>query len=773
MCRETVFSVPYRSTEQSRRLGRFVLAVLLPVLVVALGLAAAAGIALRTAARQADEVSAARQTHEAALAVGDALDGLAQSQMGVAIWNPLLQQLAKERPDWRWVDTNVGEWLNFDFDHDADFILGANDTPIYGMLNGKRVAPSSFLDVSHAALPLIDAVRGRIRRAANPHERLPGQPLNPRTTVRTAPRAIHATDVALVGGRPVAISVMAIIPEEGTARMTRGPDPLLVSMRYLDARFMGHLGKVQVLRNAHFVRSLPLAPGERAFALESAGAGEVGFVAWQPDRPGGQVWAAMAPSAGLALAGLLIALTILIFSVGKLMRRDAQSLKQLGDAHLQLKVREAQAHHLAFHDTLTGLPNRAFFNALADQAVAASIDDEILAILLLDLDRFKQVNDTLGHLGGDVLIQQVANRLQAVIGPDNLVARLGGDEFAVLLCDLSSIEAIEKAAAAMVASVREPFDVLGTKVFVGASIGIACHPTCRGDRSELMRMADIAMYRTKAEGRDGFRFFSEDMDESVRFRREIERDLREAIASERGLIVHYQPQVDAAGTELVGVEALLRWDHPTRGRLGPQTFVPIAEETGLIHELGRWVLREACAVARARPDLSVAVNLSPVQFRSRGFAEEAVRIVTEAGAKPRQIELEVTESVLLDSDDLVRDALSNLRRAGFRIALDDFGTGYSSLSHLREFEVDKLKIDRSFTSGIGEANDAVAIIDAVVRLGHAFGLVVTAEGVETEEQRAFLQAAGCNELQGFLFSAAVPESRIGEAVQTTKRRRAA
>ena len=766
--------MPFRIVQEPRCFGaRFVGAVLGPVLILALGLTISAGLALRSAAQQADQVSAARQTHEVELAVGAALDEVAQSQSGVAIWNPLLFQLASPRPDWKWVDNNVGEWLNFDFAHDADVILGPDDRPVYAMLDGKRASPAASATLQAAAMPLIDAVRGRAAMAPNPHERLPGKPLNPQTTVRTPPRAIHATDVALVGGRPAIISVMRIIPEEGTAPRSSGPDPLLVSVRYLDTSFTHHLDKVQLLVGAHFMPVRRLRPGQQSFPIVSSRGQHVGYLVWKSDRPGGRVWTAMAPSAALALAGLLVALALLIFSVGKLMQRDARSLEQLGAAHLELKAKEAQAHHLAFHDTLTGLPNRAFFNSVVDQLVAATAGSETWAVLLVDLDRFKQVNDTLGHLGGDLLIQQVASRLQAHTGPGDLVARLGGDEFAILLSDRGTEAEIGEVAGAIVAAVHEPFDLLGTKVFVGASIGVACQPACLGDRSELMRMADIAMYRAKAEGRNGFRFFNATMDESVRLHREIERDLREAIAHERGLVVHYQPQVDATGTMLRGVEALLRWNHQGRGWLAPQAFVPIAEETGLIHELGRWVLRQACSVARAWPHLSVAVNLSPVQLRARGFASEITAIVAAAGARPQQIELEVTEGILLDNDDLVRGALRDLRRIGFRIALDDFGTGYSSLSYLREFEVDKLKIDRSFTSSIGETNDAVAIIEAVVRLGHAMGLSVTAEGVETEQQRAFLMAAGCDELQGFLFSPAVPDTGIVDLIGSSWSSRAA
>ena len=764
----------YRLAQQPRRFSaRFITAVLGPVLVLALGLAVSAGFALRSAAQQADRISAARQAQEVGLAVGGALDEMAQSQAGAAIWNSLVLELAKPRPDWGWVDSNVADWLHSVFGHQSDFILAPDDRPVYAEIEGKRASPASFARLRQVALPLVEAARGRSNIAPNPHERLPGKGTHPQTTVRTAPRAIHATDLALIGGRPAVISVMHIIPEEGTKLKTVGPDPLLVSVRYLDTDFTHHLDKVQMLVGAHFQSDPHLKRGEQAFELSSSRGQRIGYLVWRSDRPGGLVWTVMAPSAALAVTGLLVALGVLIFSVAKLMQRDARSLEQLGAAHLELKAKEAQAHHLAFHDTLTGLPNRAFFNAVVDQMVAACEGEEGFAVLLVDLDRFKQVNDTLGHLGGDLLVQQVASRLQALIGAADLVARLGGDEFAILLGDRTSEEDIANFATALVAELREPFDVLGTKVFIGASAGVARRGAGRAERSELMRMADIAMYRAKAEGRNGFRFFTESMDESVRLRRGIERDLRDAITNKRGLVVHYQPQMDAHGSTVVGVEALIRWHHPDRGWLAPGAFVPIAEETGLIHDLGRWVLGQACAVARNWPDLSVAVNLSPVQFRTRGFASDVLAIVTRAGVRPEQIELEVTESILLDNDDLVREAITYLRNAGFRIALDDFGTGYSSLSYLRDFQVDKLKIDRSFTNGIGEANDAAAIIEAVVRLGHAMGLSVTAEGVETAEQRDFLEAAGCNELQGFLFSAAIPEGGIGDLVRTAPRARVA
>ncbi|USI74961.1 putative bifunctional diguanylate cyclase/phosphodiesterase [Sphingomonas morindae] len=748
---------------------RFVAAVVVPVVALALALTWFAVSTVRDAAAQADRVSAARQTQEVRLAVNAALDELAQSQAGVAIWSPLVGQLRRPRPDWAWIDDNVGVWLNYVFQHDVDAILDARDRPVYVMRDGVRVAPARFAALAEAARPLIAAARGRSGDRPNPHERLPRTGTSADTTVRTSPRAIHATDLVAIAGRPAVMSVMRIIPDTDTLPETPGAEPLLVSVRYLDTGFVRDLAKIELVAAARIEAAPALRAGEHGLALRASRGAVAGYLVWHADEPGRAVWRSMAPGAGMALAALLATLAALLASVAALMRHNARSLRRLAAAHLELQAKEAQAHHLAYHDPLTGLPNRAFFNAAVDQHLAEGRWPGAWAVLLADLDRFKQVNDTLGHLGGDQLIQEVAARLQARIGPGDIVARLGGDEFAILLRDRPDAAAIDAVAAAMVEALRAPFLILGTNMFIGGSIGIACVPGCAGDRSELMRMADIAMYRAKLEGRDSHRFFSPDMDESVQMRRGIEQDLREAIARGGDLRVYYQPQMDVSGTRVIGLEALLRWHHPSRGLLSPDLFIPIAEETGMIRTLGRWVLRDACATARAFPDLSIAVNLSAVQFRTPDLAAELIEIVRVEGARPAQIELEVTESVLLDNDGQARRALTELRRAGFRIALDDFGTGYSSLSYLSKFEVDKIKIDRSFTKRLGEAEDAGAIVHAVVRLGHAMGLAVSAEGVETREQRDFLEDAGCNELQGFLFSAAVPAEALPALLRRARR----
>jgi diguanylate cyclase (GGDEF)-like protein len=430
---------------------------------------------------------------------------------------------------------------------------------------------------------------------------------------------------------------------------------------------------------------------------------------------------------------------------------------------LELQGSEAQAQHLAFHDALTGLPNRIQFNDRLDKALTRARKGVPVAVLLLDLDRFKHVNDTLGHLAGDALLRELATRLTQIIDENDTIARLGGDEFVILHNEASFLD-VQALCEKVLAAVRTPFDLIGNFAHVGVSIGVTIAPDAGCDRVDLMRKADIALYRAKAEGRDRYCLFTTMMDDKVKLRGAIEEELRAALVTGDGLRVYYQPQVSGRHSTIIGLEALVRWQHPTLGLVSPDQFIGVAESSGLIGQLGEWVLRQACATARRWPHLFIAVNLSPTQFRTFGFADRLIEIVAESGANPQRIELEVTEGVLLDDSEVVSEALAKLRQAGFSIALDDFGTGYSSLSYLRKFEVDKIKIDRSFVQHLGHAVDSTAIISAVLMLGRAMGLTVTAEGVETQEQHHFLEAAGCNSMQGFLFSKPLPEEEISRLI---------
>jgi diguanylate cyclase (GGDEF)-like protein len=493
--------------------------------------------------------------------------------------------------------------------------------------------------------------------------------------------------------------------------------------------------------------------GEISVPIRSDVGDLIGYFIWNPELPGDHLLKDVGPTTAIAAFIILLLLVALV-------RRLKQSMSALERTVLELKASEAQAHHLAFHDVLTGLPNRALFEDRLNHAIARRQDGEQIAVMMLDLDRFKHVNDTLGHPAGDSLIRDFSVRLSKLIGSQDTITRLGGDEFAIVQVCTTGMEGPEALSDRILAMVHEPYDVMGNQVFVGTSIGLVLAPEAGTDRSELLRKADIALYRAKSEGRNCYRVFTPEMDETVNLRRVIEEELRVALTTGEGLEVVYQPQIAMVNNSIVGVEALARWRHPARGHIPPSQFIPVAEQTGLIVQLGEWVLRQACIASQRWPDLFVSVNLSPVQFRANDFANHVISVVRECGADPYRIELEVTESVLLDEECGTAEALRTLRNAGFRIALDDFDTGYSSLGYLHRFEVDKIKIDRSFTQSLGQGTKAAAVIKAIVSLGHAMSLTVTAEGVETEIQKKFLHTAGCNEMQGYLFSKALPQEQI-------------
>jgi diguanylate cyclase (GGDEF)-like protein/PAS domain S-box-containing protein len=413
--------------------------------------------------------------------------------------------------------------------------------------------------------------------------------------------------------------------------------------------------------------------------------------------------------------------------------------------------------YLARHDTLTGLPNRMQFQEGMDAALLGLNAGRTLAVLSIDLDDFKLVNDTLGHLAGDVLLREVAGRLNRCASKRDLVARLGGDEFALLM-PVERPEDAAMTAQAILAALAIPFQIDGETVSIGASIGIAIAPRDGLTTESLLQYADVALYRVKSEkGRD-FRFFEPAMDQALRERREMKRDL--SLALGRGeLSVVYQPQIDIGSNRLTGFEALLRWDCVAHGSVSPMVFIPLAEESGLIDAIGAFVLREACAEAAHWPrELSLAVNLSPAQFRNRAVVRTVTDALEQTGFKPGRLELEITESVLFDENAEALASLEELHQMGIRVALDDFGTGYSSLSYLRRFAFDKIKIDRSFVADLPGAEDSSAIVRAIIGLGRSLKTRVTAEGVESWEQLLMLRAEGCNEAQGYLFSLPLPQA---------------
>ncbi len=417
---------------------------------------------------------------------------------------------------------------------------------------------------------------------------------------------------------------------------------------------------------------------------------------------------------------------------------------------------EDKIAYMASHDGLTGLPNRAQFQEKLENALAKLDDDSPVAVLCLDLDRFKAVNDTLGHQHGDQLLKIAAERLRGALRESDCIARIGGDEFSVLQIAKDQPRAVTALARRLVEVMSAPIMIDDHQMQIGVSVGIALAPADGAKADQLLKNADLALYRAKAEGRGTYRFFEREMDARMQARHVLELDLRHAVST-CAFELHYQPIIDLGTNDVSGFEALLRWNDPTRGRITPAEFIPLAEETGLIIPLGEWVLREACRQAARWPDhVHIAVNLSAVQFKSANLVGTVVSALSSSGLAPNRLELEITKSVLLHDSDATLATLHQLRDLGVSISMDDFGTGYSSLSYLRKFPFDKIKIDQSFIRELADGGDSLAIVRAVTGLGSSLGIATVAEGVETPEQLKRLKAEGCTAVQGFYFGAARP-----------------
>ena len=454
-----------------------------------------------------------------------------------------------------------------------------------------------------------------------------------------------------------------------------------------------------------------------------------------------------------------------IIAVSRRMMDDGGSVVILEDV-TERKLAEERIAHLAKYDELTGLANRAQFRERINAMLAAVHERENhVTIHLIDLDRFKAINDTLGHPIGDKLLKEVASRLKTVIRPVDMITRFGGDEFVVLQTGTEFHQDAKWLAQRLVRTLKDPFEVDGHRIDIGASIGIAMAPTDGTDADELLKKADMALYAAKNGGGGSHCFFAAEMEEAAQERRALELDLRDALASEL-FHLNYQPLVDLHTNRITTCEALLRWTHPVRGNVPPSVFIPIAEETGLIVALGEWVLNRACEEAATWPkDVKVAVNLSPVQFRDRGLPLQVVSALAKAGLPAHRLELEVTERLLLEDSEGTLAAMDQLKSLGVGISLDDFGTGYSSLNYLRKFPFHKIKIDQSFIRNLGDGRDARAIIGAVAALGAGLDKIVVAEGIETEEQMQLVRTQGCHEGQGYLFGRPMSGDAIRSRLQ--------
>ncbi|WP_244479373.1 MULTISPECIES: EAL domain-containing protein [unclassified Rhizobium] len=578
-------------------------------------------------------------------------------------------------------------------------------------------------------------------------------------------------------GRPAVVGVTSIAFDgPATLEAQQRDAPLfLVAFRFLDGAALDALSKEQGLIGARYARAADQEDTEVAFQIEATSSREpIGFIIWKPDLPGSRVIGRLVPV--LSLAALLIA--ALFFH---LMIRLRRSLNELGAS-------EQHARHLSLHDVLTGLPNRALFAMHFDECLAELRSGGGAAcVALIDLDRFKDVNDEHGHPVGDELLRVVVATVLDLLAPSKgVLARFGGDEFALLLRHRTGqqqdgIDLCGDIVSALGQPIFLPHS--NTTVQIGCSIGIASFASAAIGTEEILRRADLALYDAKANGRGRFVSYRPDMDAKGEARDGLRSDLQALLSSVGStdddgktartdlgsLQVYFQGIHRGHGTgELSGAEALVRWQHPKHGFLTPERFLPIAEESGLMQDLGRWVLREAARLASAWPaDLPVSVNVSPSQFLHEAFHQELLAILAETGLPAFRLELEITEAALFNFGQKAQSSVSRLRSEGVRIALDDFGTGFSSLSHLIHVQIDRIKIDRSFVELIGTRAEGAAIVSSIVRLSQSIGTMTTAEGIETEGQKDFLVALGCNDLQGFLFSRPVPAAAFAASLAST------
>jgi diguanylate cyclase (GGDEF)-like protein len=623
-----------------------------------------------------------------------------------------------------WVQIAVGLRLQSFFDHDFVFVTDPSDHLRYASLGRRSVDPNWFNSVQSELRPVLDVMRG------NPD---PGGAVTIDATGLGNHRAARLQSFL---GRPAVVAAVAVANDH-EAPANADDAPVILSVKFIDDDVLKEIASGLRLSNLHDAAERAPDPGDYVFDLTDKEGQSLARFAWTPKQPGAEILNSVAPFISIALGGFVLLAGLVL----RHMRRTAATIA----------AGETRLRHLALHDPLCGLPNRIFFSERLEAMIeAVKGGAPPTAIFYIDLDHFKDVNDTLGHPIGDELIRSVTQRLTQTLRGDDLVARLGGDEFAVITSAGHDQATLETIGSRIIASLCAPYSINNQTIVIGASIGVALINQHVGAVSDVMRHADMALYRAKNEGRNRACIYDTAMDDNLLKRKLVENDLRATI--EKGeLRVAYQPIVSNSGETVVGVEALCRWTHSERGEIPPSEFIPIAEHSGLIISLGEWVLRQACLDGKAWPDITVSVNVSPLQFRRADFVDVVERILHETDFDPTRLELEVTESTLLGNVDTAELAMFRLKALGVRLALDDFGTGYSSLLYLRRFPFDKLKIDRSFVHSIERAADAAAIVHAVVSLGRGLGMKVTAEGVETAEQQLFLRAAGVHMMQGYRF----------------------
>ena len=645
-----------------------------------------------------------KEKERVAAAFASRLEAMDATIKVFSVWDDAVKNLVIKL-DRNWADVNESQYVFDQYGFESTFILDPAGRPVYAYLNGKRTiaAPGAILGAGY-------------RSAA---ERV--------LSARSAKR-IALTGLSRSSRGPVIFGISKIMPHSTTID-TKGLDPrYLVMAKLIDPKLLHQLSEIS--NHARLSYGAAPLPGQGSWSLNNVDGRSIGFLNWRSGEPGTTLRRSSEP-------WLAVLILFVVTLAGSVIFYAWQGTKQLSAS-------ETKALHLASSDALTGLPNHRYFMS---HLLELSRRSKPFSLLYLDLDRFKQINDTYGHGVGDNVLCRTAERLQRAIPTGAFLARLGGDEFAITLKDSHSHSQLELIARRIVAAVREPFEFGGEPATIGVSIGIT--ESQQGDHDEVIRHADTAMYLAKAERGDGWRFYDPSLDEGRNELKQLEADLKRAIATGQIFVV-FQPIVGAKDGRITAVEALARWTHPTRGPISPDVFIPMAEESGLIVELGQHILRLACTAARDWP-FDLAVNLSPAQFWNRNLVEEVIATLAECRFPPARLEFGITETYLLRRPDQAAAIIDQLRSHGIRIALDDFGTGYASIGYLRRFALDLVKIDRSLVEAVSHDSSAINVLVAIISLCGALNLPILAEGVESKGQADLLTASGCHYLQGWHF----------------------
>ncbi|RVU06423.1 EAL domain-containing protein [Novosphingobium umbonatum] len=700
-----------------------------PVLVLAVAVFAVLALVITVMVHQFDSVSRQQQQQTAQRGYLNRFTEHTELVQQRVVSDDAVRHLAI-RFDPQWAEHDLAHYY-----HDRNavsdlFVLDAQDKLQFSAHNGVAIpTPAMPAPIAEAVADILPELRQA--EGARPQP-VPDMPLH-----ASLLPPVQRTNITIHNGRVYMVALTLVQPDFGRAQLPARHAPVVVTAMPFDKRLLERFGARQLVTDLAIGIDLRESDERATLPLYDARGRAIAALSWHPRKPGSDLL--------VNLQWPLASMLLILLLLGGILLREVTRYAR------GLILSEAKARHLAFHDTLTQLPNRALMFERLNQMRSLSNRQSLeVAVHCLDLDRFKEVNDTLGHPAGDALIRAAARRVAELVRDTDTVARIGGDEF-VILQPHTGANGASLLAERVISALSRPFDIDGNSVQIGCSVGITLISDPTAPASEIVRQADLALYSSKEKGRNCATFFEPEMDAALRMRRQMEVDLREALAQDQ-LHMVYQPQVDATG-RIMGVEALVRWNHPTKGPIPPNVFVVLAEESGLISQLGEFTVRRVFAETREWVGLPVAINVSALQLRSPSFMAAVTRLVAENAIDARNYEFEITETVLLGDDAATRDNIIMLKQEGFTIALDDFGTGYSSLSSLQRFSVDKIKIDRAFVRNLdGGSADSVTLVEAIIKLAKALNLGVIAEGVETVSQRDCLVACGCEHFQGFLYS---------------------